>query len=394
MITFALTEDQEIIRDTARRLAAEDIRPRLRELERGADGSALARRLHGLGVSLIDVPEALGGAGLGALTAVLVHEELAWGDPGAAVALFAPHLVPAALLELAAPEQAARFLAPYAAGVRRGAVAWSERGSDVPAAGFAMTATPEGDGFVLEGQKAFVINGGIADDTIVFAQLDRGAGWDGVGAFVVRADNPGLRAGPRAQWVGLETVHAGELVLERCRVSAEDRLARVERASIRRFFARASLMTAARQVGLARAAYETALAYAQDRQAFGKPIAHFQAVAFNLADMCMDVESARWMVWQAAWELDRGGGDALAAVAKAAVHDGDVAWRVADDAVQLHGGAGYIQDFPVEKWLRDTRALAFVGGTDELARLGVAAAVLGHDLGAGLPEHHIQPVVT
>jgi alkylation response protein AidB-like acyl-CoA dehydrogenase len=394
MITFALSEDQEMVRETIRKLAAEEIRPRLRDLEGGGDGSALERKLHDLGTSLIDVPEALGGAGLGLFTATLVHEELAFGDPGAAVALFAPHLVPAALAELAEPEQARRLLLPFGSAVQRGAVAWSETGAEHPPAGLATRASQDGDGWVLDGKKDFVVNAGIAQVNVVFAQIDPSAGWEGVGAFVVAGDNPGLRAGRRAEWLGLETVHAGELVLEGCRVAEADRLARVEVATPRRFFARAALVTAARQVGLARAAYETALAYTQDRQAFGKTIAHFQAVAFNLADMHMDVESARWMVWRAAWELDQGAATALTSVAKASVHASESAWRVADDAVQLHGGAGYIQDFPVEKWLRDTKALALLGGCAELAQLSIASAVLDHELGAPLPGSQLQPVVT
>jgi alkylation response protein AidB-like acyl-CoA dehydrogenase len=153
-------------------------------------------------------------------------------------------------------------------------------------------------------------------------------------------------------------------------------------------FARMQLATAARQVGLARASYEYALQYTQERVAFGKPVAHFQAVSFTLADMHMDVESARWMVWRAAAELDRGGADAVLSVAKAAVHANDAAWRVADHGVQLLGGAGFIQDYPVEKWMRDTKALAMLGGTDQLSQLVIAG------LDDGIPTSAIQPVVT
>jgi acyl-CoA dehydrogenase len=366
MITFALSEDQEMVRETVHRLAADEIRPRLRSLEKGGDASDLEQKVAALGVSLVDVPEELGGGGMGCLTAALVHEELAWGDPGAAVALFRPHLVPAALVELASADQARMLLSP----VPRGAVAWTGQ----------VTATADG---VLDGKKEFVINAGIADVTIVFA---------GEAAFVVRGDNPGMRAGRRSEWIGLEAVRAGELVFEKCRADA--RLDRVDPAGMRRFFARAGLVTAARQVGLARAAYETALAYTQDRRAFGKAIAHFQSVAFTLADMHMDVESARWMVWRAAWELDTGAATALESIAKAAVHANEAAWRVADHAVQLHGGAGYIQDFPVEKWLRDTKALALIGGADQLAQLTIASSILGHEIGSPLPDHILQPVVT
>ncbi len=378
MITFALTEDQELIRETVHKLAAEAIRPRLREIEKDGVSAELERKLDALGVSLVDVPEELGGAGHGCLTAALIHEELAWGDPGAAVALFRPHLVPAALVTMASPEQTARLLSP----VPRGAVAWTDAAAPV-------TARRDGDDWILDGRKSFVINATEADLTIVFARTG-GA----LAAFAVTRDNPGRRAGRWLEWVGLHAVRAGEVVLEACRVPERDRLARVDEASVRRFFARAQVVTAARQVGLARAAYETTLAYTQDREAFGKAIAHFQAIAFTLADMHMDVESARWMVWRAAWELDEDAPFAVESAAKAAVHASEAAWRVADHAVQLHGGAGYIQDFPVEKWMRDTKALALIGGTDQHAQLVVASSILGHALGDAVPDSAIQPVVT
>jgi alkylation response protein AidB-like acyl-CoA dehydrogenase len=386
MISFALSDEQELTRETARKFAAEELRPRLRELEKHGVPAGLRRRFHELGLALVDVPEEAGGVGLGTITACLVHEELAFGDPGAAIALWGPHLAAAGVVELGTPEQARRLLAPFAApagGELRGAVAWSDAG---PLEGFAATARRDGDGWILEGTKQHVINAGEADLTIVFAQVEAGRGWDGAGAFAV-VGRGGLRAGRRSAWLGLETVVAGEVVLDGCRVPDADRLF-AEPARMRRFFARAALATAARQVGLARASYEAALAYTQDRQAFGKPVAHFQAVSFDLAEMHMDVEAARWMVWKAAAELDAGAADALVSVAKAAVHANEAAWRVADDGVQLLGGAGFIQDFPLEKWLRDTKALAMIGGTDELARLTVAG------VGAGLPENGVQPVVT
>jgi alkylation response protein AidB-like acyl-CoA dehydrogenase len=386
MISFALTDEQQLVVETARKLAVEELRPRARAFEKAGDVSeALRRKVHELGLAFVDVPEDAGGLGQGALTAALVHEELACGDPGAAVAAWSPGFAGAALVELATPEQRARLLAPFVApggALRRAAVAWSEPGG--PVEGFATRARRAGDGWILDGRKAFVIHAGVAELTVVFAQVDDRAGWEGAGAFAVEGPLPSAR---RAAWLGLETVIAGDLILDGVRVPDGNRLA-FDVARARRFFARAQLATAARQVGLARAAYETALAYTQDRKAFGKSVAHFQAVSFNLAEMHMDVEAARWMVWKAAAALDAGEPAALSAVAQAAITANEAAWRVADDAVQLHGGAGFIQDFPVEKWLRDTAALALVGGTDQLAQLTVAG------VGAGLPEHAIQPVVT
>jgi acyl-CoA dehydrogenase len=257
---------------------------------------------------------------------------------------------------------------------------------------------------LLHGNKAFVVNGGRADLTVVFAQVDAGRGWDGIGAFVLACPDgrapDGLRAGERHRLLGLETVHAAELHLDGVFVPDDDRLRPRDNisAALGRLFARAALVNAARQVGLARAAYEYALGYTQERHAFGKPVAHFQAIAFTLADMHMDVESARWMVWRAAAAVDKAGdgGHAAAArlVAEAAVHANEAAWRVADNGVQLLGGAGYIQDFPVEKWLRDTKALSLFAPTDQLQQLAAASESLGHPLEAAWPSSAIQPIFT
>jgi alkylation response protein AidB-like acyl-CoA dehydrogenase len=399
MISFGLTEDQRMVQETVRKFAEDEVRPVHRECEKSGVPAPLAKKFGELSLSLIDVPEAMGGMGLGTLTGVLVHEELAWGDPGAAVALWSPHFAAQAIQELADDEaQARRLLGRFAEGAR-GAVAWADAGAGgaLPEAGFAATARKGGDGWILDGDKGPIVNGGVADVYVVFAQIDASAGWGGVGAFVVDGKDPGVKTGAKAEWVGLETVPAARVRFEGCRVSEADRLGRAASVEhLRRFFARCALVSAARQVGLARASYEHALAYTQDRSAFGKPVAHFQSISFTLAEMHMDVEAARWMVWRAATEVDAGSPDAEVSVALAATHANEAAWRVADNGVQLLGGAGYIQDFPAEKWMRDTRALSLLGFSDQLGQLVIAGHVLGRDgeFGTGLPESWIQPVVT
>jgi alkylation response protein AidB-like acyl-CoA dehydrogenase len=156
-------------------------------------------------------------------------------------------------------------------------------------------------------------------------------------------------------------------------------------------FVRWSVVNAARQVGLMRAAYEFALEYTQERKAFGKPVAHFQSIAFTLADMAMDVESSRWMVLCGASELEKGRPQAAV---EACVHANEAGWRVADNGVQLLGGAGYVKDYPVEKWLRDTKTLALFQPTSEIANLSIASGELGHAVGTGLPSPAIQPFFT
>jgi acyl-CoA dehydrogenase len=399
MISFTLTEDQRIIQETVRKFASDELRPHLRDFERArAIPVGLQKKFHELGLSVLELPEPCGGQGLGTLTAMLVHEELAFGDPGAAVALWAPHVAAAAIYELGDDEQRKRLIPRFAqqAG-HRGALAYSEKWK-VPQAGFATVAQQSGEGYLLTGAKSFVINGGIADLTVVFAQVDAAKGWDGIGAFALEGTPDSMKMGARHELLGLETVHAAELVFDGCKVPPRNRLLGGDdfQTAARRLFGRIALVGAARQVGLARAAYEYALAYTQERQAFGKPVAHFQSIAFTLADMHMDVESTRWMIWRAAVAFDSGRPDAILPIAEAAVHANEAAWRVADNAVQLLGGAGFVQDYPAEKWLRDTKALALAAPTDQLSQLLVASAVLGRpgDFGPGLSSSDIQPIFT
>jgi alkylation response protein AidB-like acyl-CoA dehydrogenase len=394
MISFALDEDQQLIQETVRKFAADSLRANLREYEQNGVPERLRKQFHELGLGLLDMPEAAGGQGASLVTAAIVHEELAYGDPGAAVALWAPHLAAQAILLLGDEAQQKRFLARFAETSghdRLGAVAYGEKSA--PLEGFHTTARKNGDGWVLNGKKAWVVNGGKADLHVIFAQLDGTTGWDQVAAFVVEAGSPGLKAGPRHLLLGLETVYAGEVILEDCRVPDANRLRGGDDflKNANRLLARAGLINAARQVGLARAAYEFALEYTQERKAFGKPVAHFQAIAFTLADMHMDVESARWLLWKAATELDKGD---VTSTLEAVAHANEAAWRVSDNGVQLLGGAGFVKDYPVEKWMRDTKALALFAPPSECASLGVAAAELKHPIGTGLPSSAIQPFFT
>jgi acyl-CoA dehydrogenase len=321
-------------------------------------------------------------------TAVLVHEELAFGDPGAAVALSAPYDGNRLLLALADDAQRARFAG------KATAVCYSER--KAPLDGFATVAKRVDSGWSLTGKKAFVVGAAAAELHVVFAQIEGTSGWDGIGAFVIERGNAGLRAGDKHALLGLEAVAAHEVVLESCKVADGNRLlggGELAKA-LELAFARAMVINAARQVGVARAAYEFALEYTQERKAFGKPVAHFQSIAFTLADMAMDVDAARWMVWRAATELEKGTWSSAVA---ATAHANEAAWRVADNGVQLLGGAGYVKDYPVEKWLRDTKALALFAPPSEVAELMLAGEVLGHHISGdshGLPSTAIQPFFT
>ncbi|MCA1662774.1 MAG: acyl-CoA dehydrogenase family protein [Myxococcales bacterium] len=380
MISFGLEEDQQIIQETVRKFAAEELRPKMRAFEKSGVPDGLRNKFDETGLGLDEVALS---------TAVLVHEELAFGDPGAAVALSAPYDGNRALVALADDAQRARFAG------KATAVCYSER--KAPLDGFATVAKRVDGGWSLTGRKAFIVGAAAAELHLVFAQLEGASGWAGIAAFVVERGNAGLRVGDKHALLGLEAVAAHEIVLESCKVSDANRLLgggelgkRVEQQ-----LARAMVVNAARQVGLARAAYEFALEYTQERKAFGKPVAHFQSIAFTLADMATDVDAARWMVWRAATELDKVAG--VASTVAATAHANEAAWRVADNGVQLLGGAGYVKDYPVEKWVRDTKALALFAPPSEVAELMLAGFVLDHHLSGdpnGLPSTAIQPFFT
>ncbi len=410
MITFEPTEEQRMMRDTVADFVKSKLRPRVREVEAArALPDDLREGLVELGLGGLATPEAHGGAGVSARTAVLVEEELGFGDAGAAYAIPGPGHLAHALVELADEAQRARFFTPFASDATRvGALAWSEARPCRERPGFSTVARRDGDAWVLSGKKSYVLGAGRASTYVVFAQVDEAAGWDGIGAFVVDAGAAGLRAGARYDTVGLDAAAFGELTLDDVRVADADRLLGGEsfRLATLRMFARQSLVAAARAVGVGRAAFELARAFADERKAFGKPIGHFQSIAFLLADRLMDVDGARGLVWRAAWTLDteaeratkKAGGplEVVARCAEAFAEASEVALRCGEDGIQIHGGAGYVRDVLAEKFFRDARQLALLAPSATTSDQLFAALALGAPLDAStvLPTPEIQPIFT
>ncbi|MEO5731463.1 MAG: acyl-CoA dehydrogenase family protein [Byssovorax sp.] len=398
MIDFEPSEDQRLMQDSVAQFAKSTLAPRVREVERLRGVPEDMRILgHEMGLGLIDVPESAGGQGLGLLTRVILEEELGSADAGAAFGLSEPESFGTAVVELGTPEQIAALLADFSGAdghARFGAVAWSEPRPNKERAGFVTTATPAGDGYAITGKKAFIINAPHADRFLVFAQVDASKGWGGLGAFVIEKDNPGLKVGSRHDTLGLEAAAFGEITLDGAVVAASARLgeglseADFTRALLR-FFTKQALVVAARAVGLARFAYEIALEHCETRKTFGKPIGHFQAVAFNLADRHMDVESSRWLVWKAAfaWDAKRPEKEAMRASAQAAAFALEAAMRTGDDCVALHGGSGFIRDLIAEKLMRDAKQIALCCATPE--QLDQIAAAI--DLRAPLDPALVLP---
>lgn len=389
MISFEPTEDQKAMVEVVGAFARNTLRPRIREFEKErAISEAVRKTAHELGLGLVALPEGVGGAGLGMTTAVMLEEEVSWGEPSAGFALGGPGAFGLAVLELGTTEQARAALEAFTgegAHARFGAVAWGETKANKERAGFVTTATKTDGGWKLDGAKAYVVNADRAERFVVFAQVDAAAGWNGLGAFLVDRDAQGLKVLSRETTLGLDAVSFGGIELDGVIVPESARLAGGGdfTGALVRFFARHAVLVAARGVGLSRAAFDVTREYVDTRKAFGKPIGHFQAVAFTVADRAMDVDASRGLVWRAAaaWDaLDRGEGDVkecLLRSAHAVAFAHEAAMRCGDDGVQLHGGAGFMRDYPVEKFMRDAKQIGLCGMTAEHADQLAGAIAVG-----------------
>ncbi|MDX6396657.1 MAG: butyryl-CoA dehydrogenase [Gaiellaceae bacterium] len=369
-IGFDLSAEQQALRDLAHDFAEKELRPIAREWDEREDcPRELLGRAAALGLTSHAIPSEYGGGGVSAVTSSLIAEELSWGCAGLSAPIGATMFPVRPLLRSGTEEQKRRWLPRLAA--EEGclaAIAFTEPGAGSDVAGIEATARREGEDYVLGGEKCYVTNGGIAELTIVFAKLD-GA----ITAFLLEAGDPGVSAGRKEPKLGLRASYTGSILLDEARIPAE-RLLGEEGGGLAialDFFMHSRPQVAASAVGIARAAFEYATAYANERRAFGKPLIAKQGVSFKLADMAMQVEAARLLVWRAAAALDAGeDAGLLGSYAKAFA--GDVAMSIATDAVQVLGGAGIMRDHPVEKWMRDAKVMQIVEGTSEIQRHVIA----------------------
>jgi alkylation response protein AidB-like acyl-CoA dehydrogenase len=376
MISFTLTDEQRELQALAHEFAERELRPIAGECDRtDTFPPDLLAKAAALGLTSYAIPEEFGGGGVSAVTAAIIAEELSWGCAGLAATIGATMFPVRPLLRFGTEEQQRRYLPRLASDEGcLAAIAFTEphAGSDLQA--IASTASRDGDSFVLSGEKCYITNGGIAEVTIVFAKLDGAAT-----AFLVEHGDPGVTAGRMEQKLGLRASHTGSLVLDEARIPS-DRLLGEEGQGFgvaMDFFEASRPQVAASAVGIARAAYEYAADYARGREAFGKPLVEKQGVSFKLADMAIEVEAARLLVWRACGAVDAGE-DAGLAGSYAKAFAGDAAMRVTTDAVQVLGGAGIMDDHPVEKWFRDAKVMQIVEGTSEIQRL-VISTYLRHN---------------
>jgi alkylation response protein AidB-like acyl-CoA dehydrogenase len=373
-----LTEEEELFRGTVREFARREVRPLVAAMDRaGAIEPALLAQCFALGLMGIEIPEAYGGAGGSLMMTVLAVEELAAVD--AAVAIFVDvqnTLVNALLLKWANEDLQRRYLPRLAADLV-GAYALSEPGAGSDAFGLETRATRRGDTWILDGRKLWITNGAEAGLFIVFANVDFSKGYKGITAFAVERDFPGFAVGKKEDKLGIRASSTCELILDHCEVPAANVVGEVGQGYK---VAIETLNTGrigigAQMIGVARGALEAALGYVKERTQFGKPIAEFQGVQFQLAHAATELEAARLMVYNAA-RLEDAGEPYTMQAAMAKLFSSEVAERVTSLAVELFGGYGYTKEYPVEKFYRDAKIGKIYEGTSNMQLHTIAKQLL------------------
>jgi alkylation response protein AidB-like acyl-CoA dehydrogenase len=372
---LSLTEEQEQVQRIARDFATERVLPRAAEIdEQGKIPRELLVEMGKLGFMGTYVPERYGGAGLDAVSYVLVLEEINRACASTGVVLCTHvSLAVDSILNFGSEPQKERYLSALAGGEKIGCFALSEPASGSDAAAMRTSAKRAGDAWVLNGTKNFITNGSIGDVAIVFAQTDPSLRGKGIAAFIIEKGTPGFSVGKLEKKLGIRGSDTAQLVFQDCRVPRANLLGGVGEGF------KIALSTldggrisiAAQAVGIARACLEDSLAYAKQREAFGKKIADFQAIQWMLADMATEIDAARLLTWRAA-ALKDAGEDYILAAAEAKLFASDVAVKASRDCVQIFGGYGYLKDFPAERHYRDAKITEIYEGTSEIMKLVIA----------------------
>ena len=378
---FLLTEEQKLIRDTVRDFAQNEIAPRAREMdEKGEFPWEIVHEMAELGFMGLPIPEEYGGAGADTVSFALLMEEIARASGSIALTMDAhTGLACEPLLLFGTEEQKQKVLVPLARGEKIGALAVTEPGggSDI-AGGVRTTAIRDGQEWVINGSKTFITNGSVADVVIVLAVTDPAKGRRGFSQLIVEKGAPGFRVGKDEEKMGLRASVTTQLFFEECRVPAANLLG-AEGEGLKQSLIvldNGRVVIAAMAVGLAQAAFEAAVRYVKERTAFGGPLAQLQAIQWKLADMATEIEAARLMVYHAAWLKDQGRPFKKEA-AMAKLFASEMAERACFEAIQIHGGYGYIKEYDVERYYRDNRLTTIGEGTSEIQRLVISREVLG-----------------
>jgi hypothetical protein len=401
-VDFSLTDEQQHLRRTVREFAEAEIAPHVMEWDEVSQfPSEIIPKLAEMGFLGVIFPEKYGGAGMGYLEYAIIIEELSRVDGSVGIIVAAHNsLCTNHIYKFGTEEQRQKYVVPLAQGKKLGC--WSltepEAGSD---AGGTRTvaAKQEGlpgrrlgepgrsdPGWIINGAKTFTTNGHYADVCVAMAVTDASKKHHGISAFIIEKGTPGFRPGKKENKLGLRASDTSEVVFTDCRVTAENLLGREGEGFVNslQILDGGRISIASLGLGMAQGAYECSVRYAKERKQFGKPISDFQAIQFKLADMATQIEAARLLTYRAAWLADRALAEGAADQSRitressmAKLYAGEVAVRVANEAVQIHGGYGFIKDYPAEKYYRDVKLCTIGEGTSEIQRMVIARQLLG-----------------
>jgi alkylation response protein AidB-like acyl-CoA dehydrogenase len=379
-LEFELSDEQKEIKKTAREFAEKEIRPHVMEWDETQHfPGELIPKLARMGFLGVPFPASYGGAGLGTVEYVSIIEELARVDGSVAI-IVAAHtsLCGGHIYTAGSQEQKSKHLMPLARGEKLGCWSLTEPHSGSDAGGMRTTARLNGDAWVLNGSKTFTSNGSFADTCVAMAVTDKTARKHGISAFIIEKGTPGFRPGKKENKLGLRASDTAEMIFEECEVPKESCLGKPGEGFVDclRVLDKGRISIAAMAVGMAQGAFEAALAYARERRQFGKPIGSFQAIQWKLADMATEIDAARLLTYRAAALADLGRRVSREG-SMAKLYAGEVAVKVASEAVQIFGGYGLTKDYPVEKYYRDVKLCTIGEGTSEMQRMVIARELLG-----------------
>jgi alkylation response protein AidB-like acyl-CoA dehydrogenase len=378
-VNFSLTEEQRLLRKSVREFAESELRPHVMEWDEAQHFPLeLLPKLAELGLMGIQFPENYGGAAMSAVDYCICIEEIARVDPSIALSVAAHNGLGAAhIARFGSEEQKQKYLVPLAKGEKLAAWGLTEPGSGSDAAAMRTTAVRDGACWVLNGSKLFITHGTSAHTLVVMAVTDKSKGSKGISSFILERGMAGLLAGKKEDKLGMRASETTEVILQNCRVSPAQMIGEDGQGFIQtlQVLDAGRIGIAALSVGLAQGAYEAAVSYTAERKQFGRAIASFPSIQERLAEHASRVEAARLLTYQAAWLKDEGRRMTLES-AMAKLYSSEIAVRAAEDCVQMHGGYGFVKDYPAEKFFRDVKLLTIGEGTSEVQRLVIARQLL------------------
>ena len=376
---FELSEDQRLLKKTVRDFAERELKPHSREWDETQQfPREIFSKLGELGLLAVVFPEQYGGSAMSTVDYTIVIEELARVDAGVALSTAAHNSLSSGHIYLAGTEeQKMKYLPKLATGEFVGAWGLTENQAGSDAGGTRTTAVKDGDSWVLNGSKTFITNGSLADISVVMAVTDKSKGKKGISAFLIDRGTKGFRPGKKEDKLGVRSSDTSELILEDCRIPEGNLLGAPGMGFVDtlRILDRGRIGIAAFSIGIAQGAFEASLSYAKGRKQFGQAIAEFQGIQFKLSEMAVKIDAARLLMLRAAALRDAGREHKIES-AMAKLYASEIAVQVALEAIQIHGGYGYVKDYPVERALRDSKLGTIGEGTSEVQKLVIARELL------------------